>query len=143
MLFAMAPNIISQWVLAWYFRFAIIIFHILLVLYWIWFPIKAVQTGGFQPDPGVFYNGINLGEGKQASDAYCWIISILFGAWVFYGYGASVHLAEETKEASEVVAKGMWMSTLSAWVMSVPTLILILFCLQDFDGIIAGTYANN
>jgi amino acid transporter len=90
-----------------------------------------------------FYNGINEGDEKQASDAYCWIISILFGAWVFYGYDASVHLAEETKEASEVVAKGMWMSTLSAWLMSVPTLIIILFCIQDFEGIISGTYANN
>lgn len=142
----MAPNIISQKVLRVYFHFAIVIFHSLLLLYWIWFPIKAAQTGGFQPGSGVFkhfYNGINLGEEKQASDAYCWIISILFGAWVFYGYDTSVHLAEETKEASEVVAKGMWMSTLSAWLMSVPTLILILFCLQDFDGIIAGTYANN
>jgi len=27
--------------------------------------------------------------------------------------------------------------------MSVPTLIVILFCMQDFDGIVAGTYANN
>ncbi|KAE9365517.1 amino acid or gaba permease [Stipitochalara longipes BDJ] len=146
MFFAMAPNVINQKVLQWYFRFAIVIFHVLIVMYWIWFPIKAAQTGGFQPGSGVFkhfYNGINLGEEKQASDAYCWIISILFGAWVFYGYDASVHLAEETHEASEVVAKGMWMSTLSAWVMSVPTLIIILFCIQDFDGIIAGTYANN
>jgi len=146
MFFAMAPNVITQKVLQWYFRFAIVIFHVLVVMYWIWFPIKAVQTGGFQSGSGVFkhfYNGINLGEEKQASDAYCWIISILFGAWVFYGYDASVHLAEETHEASEVVAKGMWMSTLSAWLMSVPTLIIILFCIQDFDGIIAGTYANN
>lgn len=146
MFFAMAPNIINQKVLQWYFRFAIVIFHILVVFYWIWFPIKASQTGGFQSGSGVFqhfYNGINEGDEKQASDVYCWIISILFGAWVFYGYDASVHLAEETKEASEVVAKGMWMSTLSAWVMSVPTLIIILFCIQDFEGIINGTYANN
>jgi amino acid transporter len=146
MFFAMAPNVINQKVLQWYFRFAIVIFHVLIVMYWIWFPIKATQTGGFQSGSGVFkhfYNGINEGTEKQASDAYCWVISILFGAWVFYGYDASVHLAEETHEASEVVAKGMWMSTLSAWVMSVPTLIIILFCIQDFDGIIAGTYANN
>jgi len=38
---------------------------------------------------------------------------------------------------------GMWMSTLSAWVLSVPTLIMILFCMQDFDGIINATYSNN
>jgi amino acid transporter len=76
--------------------------------------------GGFQSGSGVFrnfYNGINEGTEKHASDAYCWIISVLFGAWVFYGYDASVHLAEETKEASEVVAKGTWMPTLSAWLM--------------------------
>ncbi|TVY45160.1 Thiamine transporter [Lachnellula occidentalis] len=146
MFFAMAPNIVNQKVLQWYFRFAIVIFHILVLFYWIWFPIKAAQTGGFQSREGVFnhfYNGINDGDEKQASDAYCWIVSILFGAWVFYGYDASVHLAEETKEASEVVAKGMWMSTLSAWLMSIPTLVIILFCMQDFEGIINGTYANN
>jgi amino acid transporter len=144
--FAMAPNIINEKVLKWYFRFAIFIFHVLIAFYWIWFPIAAHQKGGFQPASGVFnhyYNGINLGEEKQASDSYSYIITILFGAWVFYGYDASVHLAEETNQASEVVAKGMWVSTVSAWVMSVPTLILILFCMQDFDGIISGTYSNN
>lgn len=35
------------------------------------------------------------------------------------------------------------MSTLSAWVLSVPTLIILLFCLQDFNGIISATYSNN
>ncbi|OIW22820.1 amino acid or gaba permease [Coniochaeta ligniaria NRRL 30616] len=117
MLFAMAPNIISQ---------------------------RA--SGHFQTRAGVFdrfYNGINLGDEIQASDSYCWIIGVLFGAWVFFGYDASAHLAEETHEASEVVAKGMWMATLSSWLLSMPTLIIILFCMQDFDGIIAATYANN
>ena len=52
-------------------------------------------------------------------------------------------MAEETKQASTVVAKGIWMSTFSAWILSVPTLILVLFCMQDFDGIIGATYANN
>ncbi|KAH8902832.1 amino acid or gaba permease [Coniochaeta sp. PMI_546] len=117
MLFAMAPNIISQ---------------------------RA--SGHFQTRAGVFdrfYNGINLGDEMQASDSYCWIIGILFGAWVFFGYDASAHLAEETHEASDVVAKGMWMATLSSWLLSMPTLIIILFCIQDFDGIIAATYSNN
>ncbi|KAH8816794.1 amino acid or gaba permease [Xylogone sp. PMI_703] len=146
MLFAMAPNVISQRVLQLYFRFAIVIFHILVLMYWIWFPIEASRKGGFQSSDGVFkhfYNGINFGEKQQASDAYCWIISILFAAWVFYGYDASVHLAEETNHASSVVSKGMWTSTISAWLMSVPTLVIILFCIQDFEGIIDGSYANN
>jgi amino acid transporter len=92
---------------------------------------------------GHFYNCINLGEAQQASGAYCWIIRILFGAWVFYGYDASAHLAEETLQASEVVVNRIWISTFSAWFLSVPTLIIILFCLQDFDGIVSATYANN
>ncbi|KAK0270052.1 hypothetical protein LTS00_017073 [Friedmanniomyces endolithicus] len=146
MFFAMAPNIISQRVLRLYFRFATFIFFTLFLLFWIWFPVQTALTGQFQSRAGVFnhfYNGINGGETKQASDAYTWIIGILFGAWVFYGYDASAHLAEETHDASVVVAKGMWISTLTAWVLSVPTLIIILFCIQDFDGIISATYSNN
>ncbi|KAI1615021.1 amino acid or gaba permease [Exophiala viscosa] len=124
MIFAMIPNIYSPKILQWYFRFA-----------------KHFNTtsGAFD----LFYNGINLGEEKQASDAYCWVISVLFGAWVFYGYDASAHLAEETKQASTVVAKGIYMSTFSAWLLSIPTLIIVLFCMQDFDGIVSATYSNN
>lgn len=35
-------------------------------------------------------------------------------------YDASAHLAEETHDASDTVAKGMWGATLCAWVLSVP-----------------------
>lgn len=103
-------------------------------------------SGHFQTATGVFnhfYNGINLGDEKQASDPYCWVIGALFGAWVFFGYDAAAHLAEETHEASVTVARGMWMSTLSGYLLSVPTLIMLLFCIQDFDGIISATYSNN
>ena len=85
---AMAPNVISQRVLRMYFRFAVLIFFTVALMYWIWFPIKAASR--FQSHEGVFdrfYNGINLGDKKQASDPYCWVVSVLFGAWVFYGYG--------------------------------------------------------
>jgi len=71
-----APNIISQRVLRLYFRFATFIFFTLFVLYWIWFPAKTAASGQFQSRAGVFnhfYNGINGGETKQASDAYTWV----------------------------------------------------------------------
>lgn len=71
------------------------------------------------------------------------VVGILFGAWEFYGYNTSVHLAEETNEASEVVAKGMWAGTLVTWLLSVPTLVILLFCICDSDAIVNGTYANN
>ncbi|RWQ92737.1 amino acid or gaba permease [Paecilomyces variotii] len=103
-------------------------------------------SGHFQSREVVFnkfYNGINEGPKKQASDSYCWIIGILFGAWVFYGYDTSAHLAEETQNASIVVARGMWLSTFCAWLGSVPTLIIMLFCMQDFNAIINSSYTNS
>ncbi len=89
MIFAMIPNIYSPRLLQWYFRFAMAIFFSLFFMYWIWFPIEASKKH-FNSSHGafdLFYNGINLGTEKEASDAYCWVISVLFGAWVFYGYG--------------------------------------------------------
>ncbi|RFU24990.1 hypothetical protein B7463_g11350, partial [Scytalidium lignicola] len=80
---------------------------------------------------------------QQASDAYCWVISFLFGAWEFGGYDASAHLAEETEDASKTVAGGMWLSTVSTTILSIPTLIMILFCIQNFEALISATYANN
>lgn len=37
----------------------------------------------------------------------------------------------------------MWISTLSGYAVSVPTLIMLLFCIQAFDRIISATYSNN
>lgn len=70
----MIPNIYSPRLLQLYFRFAIFIFFTLFILYWTWFPAMAAKKH-FNDSHGVFnlfYNGINLGEEKQASDAYCW-----------------------------------------------------------------------
>ncbi|KAF3770596.1 hypothetical protein M406DRAFT_245876, partial [Cryphonectria parasitica EP155] len=139
MIFAMLPNVLGQRALKLYFRFAVFIFFVLFAFYWIWFPVKA--AGNFQSREGVFgrfYNGINEGTEKQASDSYAWVVCILFGAWEFYGYDASAHLAEETHDASDTVAKGMWGATLCAW-----TLIMVLFCMQDFDAIVSAEYTNN
>lgn len=102
MLFVLIPNIWNRKLLQYYFRFAVAIFSAVFLCYWIWFPTKVATTPGmhFNSASGallLFYNGIDQGEARQASDAYCRIISILFGAWVFYGYDASAHLAEETR----------------------------------------------
>jgi hypothetical protein len=41
------------------------------------------------------------------------------------------------------VANGIWISTFSAWFLSVPMLTITLFCLQGLDGIISATHTNN
>ena len=141
---ALIPNVTSQRWLRRYFRIAIAIFFVLFFLFWIWFPIAV--AGRFQSTSFVFttfHNGINQGPNQQASNAYCWVISLLFGAWEFGGYDASAHLAEETRDANKNVARGMWFSTVSTTILSIPTLILILYCIQDFEALISATYANN
>lgn len=144
LMIALIPNITNQRWLKIYFRIAIAIFFILLFLFWIWFPIAV--SGRFQSASFVFqtfHNGINQGPKQQASNAYCWVISFLFGAWEFGGYDASAHLAEETKDASKNVARGMWLSTVSTMILSIATLVLVLYCIQDFESLISATYANN
>ena len=143
---ATIPNVINQKILKWYFRVTVASASLLFMIYWLWFPIAS--RGHFRPASEIFgsagfYNGINYGPTMQASNAYCWIVGVLFGAWEFYGYDTSVHLAEETNEASAVVARGMWTGTLATWLLSVPTLIIVLFCIQDLNAVVNGTYANN
>ncbi|PFH62472.1 hypothetical protein XA68_13374 [Ophiocordyceps unilateralis] len=144
LLIALLPNVTSQRLLQLYFRFAIAMFFVLFFVFWIWFPISV--QGRFQSPEFVFkkfYNGVNQGSSQQASDSYCWMISLLFGAWEFGGYDAAAHLAEETRHASKTVARGMWLSTVSTTILSIPTVVLILFCIQDFEALISAHYANN
>ena len=70
----MAPNVYNPKLLQYYFRFAIVIFFSLFFMYWIWFPVAASKKH-FNSNHGafdLFYNGINLGDKKEASDGYCW-----------------------------------------------------------------------
>ncbi|KAF2721446.1 amino acid or gaba permease [Polychaeton citri CBS 116435] len=150
-LIGLVPNVTNQRTIKTLLRGTAYSALLLIAFYWIWFPIAASRRKGFQSSKifSTFVNGINLGVDAQgnviqeASDSYCWVIGLLFGAWEFYGYDASVHLAEETKQASTVVAKGMWLGSAATWLASVPTLVLILFCMQDLDSVINGSFANN
>ena len=90
---AVIPALTSQRWLHRYFRLSIFIFSAMFFMFWIWFPVAAASN--FRSADFVFHtfnNGISQDPTKQASDAYCWVISLLFGAWEFGGYDASAHL---------------------------------------------------
>jgi len=143
---AAIPNIYSQTVLKWTLRTTLITFLILYVTYMIWIPAATARSGTFQDGAilTTFVNGINSSDSPpQASNTYCWIIGLLFGAWDYFGYDTSVHLSEETKSAGTSTARGMWLGTLATWCLSVPVLLIFLFCIQDLNAIISGTYTNN
>lgn len=147
---AVIPNCINQATVRWMLRTGVYFAVPLMSFYWIWFPIAASRRNGFDTEIfTTFYNGINTGVDEQgntilqASNSYCWIVGVLFGAWEFYGYDASVQIAEETHQASSTVAKGMWTGTLATWLGSVPTLAVVMLCIQDLMGINNAGYANN
>lgn len=122
-LLALTPNCISQFTVRHMLRATAYSTTLLMAFYLIWFPIAASRRNGFQPGSimTTFYNGINEAVDAngntivQAGNSYCWIIGILFGAWEFYGYDASVHLSEETHSASAVVSRGMWTGSFATW----------------------------
>lgn len=87
---AAIPNCVSQWTIRHMLRGTVYTTVVLMAFYFIWFPIAASRREGFQPASimTTFYNGINTAvdsEGNtivQASDSYCWVVGVLFGAWV-------------------------------------------------------------
>ena len=61
------------------------------------------------------------------------MLSFLVSASVIVGFDASGHVAEETKNASLMAARGVFYSALASGLMGFPMVILFLFCTPDFD----------
>ncbi len=93
-LVAMVPNGLSPRSVRWMLRTFAYSTTVLMAFYLIWFPIAASRRKGFQSAKifTTLYNGINYGVDEngntieQASDSYCWLIGVLYGGWIFYGY---------------------------------------------------------
>ena len=61
------------------------------------------------------------------------MLSFFVTAGVLVGFDASGHVAEETKNASLVAAKGIFYSALASGLMGFPMVILFLFCTPNLD----------
>ena len=61
------------------------------------------------------------------------MLSFFVTAGVLVGFDASGHVAEETKNASLVAARGVFYSALASGLMGFPMVILFLFCTPDLD----------
>ena len=59
--------------------------------------------------------------------------SSLFTAGTLTGFDASGHIAEETKNASVVAARGILSSAIATGIFGFCTAILFLFCTPDLD----------
>jgi amino acid transporter len=131
----------------WMIRLTVGSFAILFIIFTLALPIHVALSKDlkFQDRSIVnnFHYGVNTQGTLQASAAYCWIVGWLFPAWEFYGYDASVHISEETKKASKTVAWAILSGLLLTLFLSVPTLVSLIFCIQDFEAMLKAGFVNN
>lgn len=131
----------------WMIRLTVVSFAILFFTLTIALPIHVALHKDLEfQDPSIFrkfHNGVNAQGTAQASAAYCWIVGWLFPAWEFYGYDSSVHIAEETRRASKTVAWAILTGLFLTLILSVPTLVSLIFCIQDFDAMVEAAFVNN
>lgn len=139
-LLMLLPTIASPRVLRIYFKLAVTAVFSLLFIYCLWIPAKA--STHFQTPTDVithFYDKTISGSSQPGNDrSYTWVIATLYSAHVFRGYDASVLFSEETLQASPVAAKGMCAGTLTAWLLSIPTLFLLLISNVDFTAVVSN-----
>ncbi|KAG8935867.1 hypothetical protein FRC02_005866 [Tulasnella sp. 418] len=96
----------------------------------IWLPIGVSKTYGFRSAKDAFTMTYN---GTGAPPGWNWILSFLFTAGTLTGFDAAGHIAEETKNASVVAARGIFLSAIATGVCGFATTILFLFCTPDLE----------
>ncbi|KAF8325467.1 amino acid/polyamine transporter I [Cantharellus anzutake] len=117
----------------WYsrvFKFSLGLMAVDFLLNMIWLPIGVVKTYGFRSAHDAFLTTYN---GTGAPPAWNWILSFLFTAGTLTGFDASGHIAEETKNASIVAARGILSSAFATGFFSFATIILYLFCTPPIE----------
>ncbi|KZV94012.1 amino acid transporter [Exidia glandulosa HHB12029] len=110
------------------FSVGLMLFDFLLCV--IWLPIGVSKTYGFRTAKEVFTQTYN---GTGAPAGWNWILSFLYTAGTLTGFDASGHIAEETKNASYVAARGILTGAAATAAGGFITTILFLFCVPDLD----------
>lgn len=134
LLVAIAINYLPPKLYSAVFRFSTALMMADFLLCVIWLPIGVSKTYGFRDAKEVFTMTYN---GTGAPAGWNWILSFLFTAGTLTGFDASGHIAEETKNASVVAAKGILTSAAATSIFGFATTILFLFCTPDLDTLFA------
>jgi len=130
LLLSVAINYLPPRLYSGIFKFSVGLLMLDFFLCVIWLPIGVSKTYGFRSAADVFTMTYN---GTGASPGWNWILSFLFTAGTLTGFDASGHIAEETKNASVIAAKGILSSVIATAVLGFATTILFLFCTPDLD----------
>jgi len=109
-------------------------FALMFIFYIIWLPAVAPRTNYEAGTRRINEIGWTGGFG------YVWAVGVLYPAYVWYGYDASAHIAEETIEAKSKAARGMWLSTCSSYIFSIPLLFIVMYLTPSFDDVVDSIY---
>ncbi|KAF8554092.1 hypothetical protein OG21DRAFT_1522679 [Imleria badia] len=134
LLVSVAINYLPPRLYSGVFKFSVALLMLDFFLCLIWLPIGVSKTYGFRSASDVFTMTYN---GTGASAGWNWILSFLFTAGTLTGFDASGHIAEETKNASVIAARGILWSAIATGVLGFITTILFLFCAPDLDTVFA------
>lgn len=114
----------------WVFRLSLFIVLLDTFINIIWLPIGVHNSYGFRDSKFAFtefYNASGLPDG------WAWQLTMFSTGGVLVGFDASGHVAEETKNASQQAAKGIFYSAVASLVLQLPLIILFLYCTPDLD----------
>ncbi|KAG0695785.1 hypothetical protein DFH29DRAFT_1005150 [Suillus ampliporus] len=134
LLLSVAINYLPPKMYSGVFKFSVGFMMLDFFLCLIWLPIGVSNTYGFRSAKDVFTMTYN---GTGAPAGWNWLLSLLFTAGTLTGFDASGHIAEETKNASVVAAKGILWSAIATGVLGFITTILFLFCTPDLETVFA------
>lgn len=139
--FVLLPNITSPHAMLWALRACMATSLGLVAMYVIWLPAAATHRATFHPDLVlIFNNRINSDTMIYGSDTYVWLVAAICPAWIFKGFEVSIHLSEETKQASRSVATGMWAGVLVTYLVGIPVLVLMVSCIKDMRHLLNATH---
>ncbi|PAV20578.1 amino acid transporter [Pyrrhoderma noxium] len=127
---SIAINYLPPRVYSKVFKLCMLIMMADFLLCLIWLPIGVSKTYGFRSAKDVFTMTYN---GTGAPAGWNWILSFLFTGGTLTGFDASGHIAEETKNAKVVAARGILSSAIATGIFGFCTAILFLFCTPDLD----------
>ncbi|KAF8131166.1 hypothetical protein EV363DRAFT_1584023 [Boletus edulis] len=130
LLVSVAMNYLPPRLYSGVFKFSVALLMLDFFLCLTWLPVGVSKTYGFRSASDVFSMTYN---GTGAPAGWNWILSLLFTAGTLTGFDASGHIAEETKNASVIAAKGILMSAIATGVLGFITTILFLFCTPDLN----------
>ncbi|KDQ18631.1 hypothetical protein BOTBODRAFT_171436 [Botryobasidium botryosum FD-172 SS1] len=125
LLLAIVPNYLPQ---SWYpplLRTSLLLIMLDFLLCLIWLPIRVSKSYGLRTSRQAF---LQTNNGTGAPPGWNWLLSFFYPSSTLVSFDAAGHIAEETKDASNVAARSIFTSVVAIGVCGFSTTILFLFC---------------